>query len=80
VPHYYLSLLGTHDDHRGKGTGMALLRENLARIDAEGAPAYLESTNPANLARYESVGFVRLGEFAAPEGGPTVTTMWRDPR
>ena len=23
-PHYYLSLLGVHDDHRGKGIGMGL--------------------------------------------------------
>jgi len=78
-PHFYLSLLGTHDDHRGKGIGMALLEENLARIDAEHMPAYLESTNPANLARYGRVGFVPIGEFSAP-GGPTATTMWRDAR
>ena len=41
-PHYYLSLLGTADAHRGRGLGMALLKENLARIDAERMPAYLE--------------------------------------
>jgi GNAT superfamily N-acetyltransferase len=79
-PHYYLSLFGTHDDHRGKGLGMALLRENLALIDAEGMPAYLESTNPVNLERYRRVGFEPVGEFSAPGGGPTVTTMWREPR
>ena len=33
VPHYYLSLLGTHPRHRGKGLGMGLLAENLRRID-----------------------------------------------
>jgi GNAT superfamily N-acetyltransferase len=38
-PHYYLSLLGTRDEHRGRGLGMALLKENLARIDAERMPA-----------------------------------------
>ena len=79
-PHYYLSLLGTHYDHRGKGIGMNLLRENLARIDAEGMPAYLESTNPANLPRYERLGFVRVGAFTLPGGGPTVDTMWRAAR
>ena len=76
-PHYYLSLLGTHVDHRGKGLGMELLRENLAAIDAERMPAYLESTNPANLFRYERLGFVRIGAFTLPGGGPTVDTMWR---
>jgi GNAT superfamily N-acetyltransferase len=41
-PHYYLSLLGAHPDHRGNGLGMRLLAHNLARIDREGMPAYLE--------------------------------------
>lgn len=77
--HYYLSLVGTHPDHRGRGIGIALLADNLVRIDAEHAPAYLESSNPANHARYESIGFQRTGEVAAP-GGPPVATMWREPR
>lgn len=78
-PHYYLSLLGTHPDHRGRGIGMGLLADNLAVIDDLGAPAYLESTNPVNHARYERVGFTRLGGFELPEGGPPVATMWREP-
>jgi GNAT superfamily N-acetyltransferase len=44
-PNFYLSLLGTHPSHAGRGIGMALLAENLARIDREGMPAYLESSN-----------------------------------
>lgn len=76
--HYYLSLLGTHTDHRGAGIGMGLLADNLARLDAARMPAYLESTNPANLRRYESVGFAVWGTFDLPDGGPTVTTMWRE--
>jgi GNAT superfamily N-acetyltransferase len=77
--HYYLSLFGTRPDRRGQGLGMSLLANNLARIDAEGAPAYLESTNPANLDRYRSVGFADHGEFELGEAGPVVTTMWRGP-
>jgi GNAT superfamily N-acetyltransferase len=77
--HYYLSLLGTHAEHRGAGIGMDLLRDNLAHLDALGMPAYLESTNPANLRRYEGVGFDVCGTFDLPDGGPTVTTMWREP-
>jgi GNAT superfamily N-acetyltransferase len=76
-PHYYLSLLGTAQKHRGRGLGMALLEENLARIDAEHMPAYLESSNPNNNHRYESVGFVAVSSFHAPGDGPTVTGMWR---
>ena len=77
--HFYLSLLGTHTDHRGSGIGMGLLAENLVHLDALRMPAYLESTNPANRRRYESVGFVIYGTFELPDDGPTVTTMWRDP-
>jgi len=75
--HFYLSLLGTDPAHRGRGIGMGLLRKTLARIDALGAPAYLESSNPANNERYESVGFQRRDEFTLPADGPLVTTMWR---
>jgi GNAT superfamily N-acetyltransferase len=78
--HYYLSLFGTRPDCRGRGIGMALLADNLDRVDAEGEPAYLESTNAANLERYRSVGFVDRGAFDLPDGGPTVTTMWRAAR
>jgi GNAT superfamily N-acetyltransferase len=77
--HYYLSLLGTHTHHRGSGLGMGLLAANLARVDAVDMPAYLESTNPGNLQRYSSVGFEVFGAFDLPAGGPTVTTMWREP-
>jgi GNAT superfamily N-acetyltransferase len=80
TPHHYLSLLGTHPDHRGQGKGMALLAANLAQLDELGMPAYLESSNRANDRRYERLGFVTTGEFAAPGGGPTLACMWRDPR
>ena len=59
---------------------MALLTETLGRIDAEHAPAYLESSNPVNIPRYESVGFVPRSTFELPDDNGTVTTMWRDPR
>jgi GNAT superfamily N-acetyltransferase len=79
-PHYYLSFVATHDDHRGKGIGEQLLAQNLALIDAEHMPAYLESSNPNNLARYERLGFRPRGEFAIGDGGPVITTMWRAAR
>jgi ribosomal protein S18 acetylase RimI-like enzyme len=79
-PHYYLSLLGTHPAHAGRGLGMALLAESLRRIDEEGMPAYLESSNPANNHRYERHGFAKIGDFYPPSSEIPVTTMWRDPR
>jgi GNAT superfamily N-acetyltransferase len=78
-PHHYLGLLATHPEHRGRGEGMGLLAENLARIDAEGAAAYLESSNPDNDHRYARHGFARVGEFSGPGGEPVVARMWREP-
>jgi GNAT superfamily N-acetyltransferase len=79
-PHYYLGFVATHDEHRGKGIGEQLLAQNLARIDAEHLPAYLESSNPKNLNRYGRLGFVPREEFALAGDGPVVTTMWRPAR
>jgi len=80
VPHYYLGFLATHSDHRGHGFGMSLLRAVLAQVDSDDAAVYLESSNPANHERYESVGFGRRETFRLPDGGPPVLTMWREPR
>lgn len=76
-PHYYLALIGTDVRHRGHGIGTALLRDNLAWIDAQGMPAYLESTHPKNIARYERLGFRKLGAIRLPDEGPLVERMWR---
>jgi len=77
-PHYYLSLLATHPDHRGKGVGQALLADNLSAWDDAGAPAYLESTNPANDHRYARAGFRPIGGFDTVREPAWVTAMWRD--
>ncbi|MER5946576.1 GNAT family N-acetyltransferase [Streptomyces sp. NPDC001904] len=78
-PCFFLTLLGVHDEHRGKGLGMGLLAESLARIDALGAPAYLESSNPANIDRYRGAGFVPRDTITIATGH-VVTTMWRPAR
>lgn len=59
---------------------MQLLAHNLALIDYEHMPAYLESTNPANNDRYARVGFEPIGKFSYPGGDAIVTTMWRPAR
>ncbi|MGZ4590523.1 MAG: GNAT family N-acetyltransferase [Actinomycetes bacterium] len=78
VPHFYLSLLGTSAEHRGRGYGLGLLAENVRRIDETRMPSYLEASNPANVPLYERYGFTVHGSFVLPEGGPEVFTMWRD--
>ncbi len=79
-PHFYLSLVGTRPEYRGAGVGVGLLAENLVRIDELGMPAYLESSNSENHARYERLGFERIDEFTTPDGSRAVATMWREPR
>jgi GNAT superfamily N-acetyltransferase len=78
-PHYYLSLLGTDPAHRGKGSGLGLLADNLFVTDRLGSPCYLEASNPGNVALYARHGFVVRDHFEPFVGGPTVATMWRDP-
>ena len=78
VPHFYLSLLGTSAEHRGRGYGLGLLAENLRRIDEAAMPAYLEASNPANVPLYERHGFEVRGSFKLRGDGPKVVTMWRD--
>lgn len=77
-PHYYLFAIGTDPAQQGRGVGAALLEPMLARCDAEKLPAYLESSNPANLAFYRRHGFEETG--ALHFGGNQVTPMRRAPR
>jgi GNAT superfamily N-acetyltransferase len=76
--HYYLSLLATDPDHRGKGVGQALLAADLGTWDAAGVPSYLESTNPGNDHRYARAGYRPIGGFHAVRHDAWITAMWRE--
>ena len=69
APHFYLSLLGTHPQSRGRGLGMGIIRGVLERIDAEHMPAYLESSLPDNDRRYAS-GRLRAHRRSQRTGQP----------
>ncbi|MEV6067487.1 GNAT family N-acetyltransferase [Nocardia sp. NPDC052001] len=79
-PHWYLASIGTLPAGRGRGYGKALLNARLDRCDAEGLPAYLESSKAANVPYYERFGFEVTGEIDATDGGPLLWPMWREPR
>jgi ribosomal protein S18 acetylase RimI-like enzyme len=79
-PHWYLAVLGSDTVVRGKGYGHALMQSRLDRVDAEHAPAYLESSKYANIAYYQRFGFEVTGEIVLPDDGPTLWPMWRQPR
>ena len=51
---------------RGKGYGQALMRSRLDRVDAEHAPAYLESSKAENVPYYQRFGFEVSGELVVP--------------
>jgi ribosomal protein S18 acetylase RimI-like enzyme len=76
--HWHLSLLGVEPQEQGKGYGSALLHHALARCDAEGALAYLESSNEQNIPLYQRHGFEVLGRIQVGTS-PPITPMLRQP-
>jgi len=79
-PHWYLGVVATNPDHAGRRLGVGLIAHQLRAVDAQHLPAYLESSNPANLERYRRLGFEPRDEFPLADGGPLLTTMWRAAR
>ncbi|MCU1353072.1 MAG: acetyltransferase [Acidimicrobiales bacterium] len=79
-PHWYLAVLGTDPEHQGKGIGSALIHHITDRCDAEGLPAYLESSKERNVPFYARHGFEPGDPIDLPGGGPPVWPMWREPR
>jgi ribosomal protein S18 acetylase RimI-like enzyme len=76
-PHWYLSMIGVDPARQGRGLGSALLAHCLATlVDAEGALAYLESSNPKNTPLYERFGFEVTGQIQ-PADFPGLTPMLR---
>src|SRR5690349_12026104 len=75
-PHFYLAFIAVAPRLQGLGLGSAILESNLKRIDALGAAAYLENSNPKNGRLYERHGFVARKNIA-PAGAPTLVAMWR---
>ncbi len=78
-PHWYLPLIAADPARQGQGLGTALMQAAIARIDADGRPAYLESSNPRNIPLYQRFGFERIGEIRT-ETSPVLTPMVRPER
>ena len=77
LPYFYLAFIAVAPRLQGAGRGSALLRQTLQRADAAAAHAYLENSNPRNLALYERAGFTVVHEIKAREDAPPVYAMWR---
>ncbi len=78
-PHWYLPLIGIDPACQGKGLGSALLKHATDICDRDGMPAYLESSNLANVQLYERHGFEAIGRIQVG-GSPVFTPMLRRPR
>jgi GNAT superfamily N-acetyltransferase len=77
--HWYLPLIGVDPSRQGQRLGERLMAHALARCDADGLPAYLESSNPRNIPFYERQGFEALGQIQV-RSSPTIVPMLRRPR
>lgn len=77
TPHWYLQVIGTDPDKQGKGFASLIMRHQLAIADAQGMPAYLESSKESNIPIYKSFGFEVTGEIRIPNG-PVLYPMWRN--
>jgi ribosomal protein S18 acetylase RimI-like enzyme len=77
--HWSLPTIGIEPDLHRKGLGSALLTEGLSRCNQEHMPAYLESSNSANAALYQRLGFKALGVIRAG-GSPPMVPMLRGAR
>jgi GNAT superfamily N-acetyltransferase len=78
-PHWYLSTLSVESASQGRGIGSALMEPGIARIDADGLGAYLETQRRANIPFYRRFGFEERGEIGLPDS-PPLWRMWRPPR
>jgi ribosomal protein S18 acetylase RimI-like enzyme len=78
-PHWYLPWLGVDPARRGTGLGGELLEQCLAIVDANRAPAYLETPNPRTISFYERHGF-EVTSIAEAGECPPVTSMLRAPQ
>ena len=78
-PHWTLAAIGVPGPAQGARIGSTLLRQGLARVDADGAPAWLEATDRRSAALFATFGFVVTGIVLVP-GYPQVITMRRGAR
>jgi GNAT superfamily N-acetyltransferase len=77
---WHLAVLATDAAYRGRGVARLLIEHVLHRCDADGLPAWLETTNPVNPAIYERFGFTTVAEIGGGRGLPTWWVMRREPR
>ena len=76
-PVWFLNVVGVEPTRQGQGLGRAVITPGLQAADADDAPAFLETQDPANVAFYEHLGFDVIAELHLPGNGPVHWAMWR---
>jgi ribosomal protein S18 acetylase RimI-like enzyme len=77
-PHSYLMFIGVAPRAQGLGVGSRLLKAGLDRLDAEGRPAFLETSTARNVALYRRHGFEIIADYRPSPTGPQTYGMWRN--
>lgn len=78
-PHWLLDQLAVEPAAQGRGIAGALIRHAIAAAAADGLPLVLETAREANLGLYGHHGFAVVDEADAPDGGPHIWFLRRDP-
>jgi len=78
-PVLYLSHVGVLPERQGEGLGSALMLDGLASADRDRVPTWLETSRATNAAYYERFGFVTVADEDAPDEGPHIWFMRREP-
>jgi GNAT superfamily N-acetyltransferase len=80
VAHQHLAILAVRPSRQGHGTGTTLLAARHAALDAQGIPAFLQASSQDSRRLYLRHGYTDYGPRIDLPGGPTLYSMWRQPR
>ena len=78
-PLSYLSHIGVAPERQGEGIGTALMHDGLARCGPRRGRRVAGDVKATNAAYYERFGFRTVVDEDAPDGGPHIWFMRRDP-
>ncbi|GAA4642940.1 GNAT family N-acetyltransferase [Pontixanthobacter gangjinensis] len=77
-PFYYVHFVGVRPDDQHQGWGTAMMKDGIAKADAEGVAVYLETALESNVTFYQHLGFTVTGEWHIKDG-PKMWSMLREP-
>lgn len=77
-PFAYLHFLAVDVNHQREGFGRMVVEPGLMAAGHAGLGAHLETTNPANIPFYRSIGFEVSGHHKLGPTGPEMWALWRD--